>query len=378
VKRKDGERSRVRVRVSDRPDPWIVFTTLLLVLGGLLIVFDTSYFFSQKNFGDGYRMVTKHGVSIVMGGVLMWILSRWRSDSLEQWAKPMFLIAAAAVLLPFAPFIGHCSNGACRWVQVGPLNLQPAEFAKTTFVVYVAACLTRKSHQLRDWRYGLGPTLAVMAVLGVMLLLQPDFGTAALIGLLGFALMFLAGVPAYQLGLLGLGGLVAGGALVVFEPYRMRRFLCFLDPWEEPTGACYQLVQSYRTFGSGGLFGVGVGASMQKSGWLPEAHTDFVFSVIGEEIGLIGAVLVLVCFAVLAYRGFRIAHRHPERFGQILAAGITLAITLQALFNMGVVLGLLPTKGLVLPFLSYGGSSMMVSLACIGILMSLSRELRER
>jgi cell division protein FtsW len=199
-----------------------------------------------------------------------------------------------------------------------------------------------------------------------------------LICVLGGALMFLAGVPFWQLGsLVGLGG-VGIVAAVLLEPYRLKRMLCFLNPDDDPQGACYQLIQSYRTFGSGGLMGIGVGASRQKAGWLPEAHNDFVFAVIGEEAGLVGACVILLLFAVLAYRGFRIAHRHPDAFGQLLAAGVTLAIVLQALINMGVVVGLLPTKGLALPFLSYGGSSTLVSLALIGILMSLSRELRER
>jgi cell division protein FtsW len=217
-----------------------------------------------------------------------------------------------------------------------------------------------------------------MGLLSLILLKQPDFGSAVLIGIIGMLMMFLAGVPFHQLALLSIPALVAVAVLVWLEPYRMGRFLCFLDPGQDPGGACYQVVQSSRTFGSGGVFGRGMGNSVQKTGYLPEAHTDFIFSVIGEELGLIGAVAVLLCFAALAYRGFRIAHRHPDMFGQLLAAGITFALISQALINAGVVLGLLPTKGLVLPFFSYGGSSMIMSLACIGILMSLSRELRER
>jgi len=343
-----------------------------------MFVFDTSYFFSQRTYGDGYRMITKHAVSVVLGGILMVVLSRCRSDSLERIAKPAFLVALGLLLLPLVPGVGSCTKGACRWVNVGPLNVQPAELAKCAFVVYLAAMLTRKGNQLRDWKHGLAPTLAVMVLLGTILLLQPDFGSAVLIGIIGMAMMFLAGVPLWQLALLAVPAGAGAALLVIFEPYRLRRFLCFLDPNEDPGGACYQLVQSYRTFGSGGLSGIGLGNSIQKTGYLPEAHTDFIFSVIGEEMGLVGAFVVLLCFAALAYRGFRVAHRHPERFGQLLAAGLTLALTAQALINMGVVLGLLPTKGLVLPFISYGGSSMMMSLAAIGVLMSLSRELRER
>jgi cell division protein FtsW len=366
------------VRSSDRSDPWIIALTLLFVIIGAMFVLDTTYFFSQRAYGDGYRMVTKHAVSIALGTVFMLVLSRCRSDALERLAQPAFLVAAALLLLPLVPGLGTCTKGACRWITIGPLNIQPAEIAKSAFIVYLAAVLTRKSGQLREWRYGLAPTLAVIAVLDLVLLLQPDFGSAVLIGVIGMSMMFLAGVPLLQLGMLAVPAAAGAALLVALEPYRLKRFLCFLDPSEDPAGACYQLVQSYRTFGSGGVTGVGVGSSVQKAGYLPEAHTDFIFSVVGEEMGLIGAVAVLACFCALAYRGFRVAHRHPDMFGQLLAAGITLAIFSQALINMGVVLGLLPTKGLVLPFLSYGGSSMMMSLASIGVLMSLSRELRER
>lgn len=377
AKRKQ-KRQRLRVRSSDKPDPWIGTLTGLFLIIGLLLVFDTTYWFSEKYFDDGYHMIAKHVVSIALGLVGMFVLSRCRSDLLERYAQPLFVLTAAMLLLPLLPWFGVCSKGACRWVAVGPFNFQPAEFAKVAFVIYVAAALTRKAGHLKDWRYGIGPTLIVIGVVVGFLMMQPDFGTAVLIGAMGIALMFLAGVPTWQLGLLGSAGVGAIAAAVIVEPYRLRRFLCFLDPSEDPAGACYQLIQSYRTFGSGRLTGIGVGASRQKAGWLPEAHNDFVFAVVGEEAGLLGAVVIVVLFGLLAYRGFRIANRHPEMFGQLLAAGVTLALALQALINMGVVVGLLPTKGLALPFLSYGGSSMLVSLALIGILMSLSRELRER
>ena len=376
--RSQASANRIRVRSSDRSDPWIIALTLLFMAIGAMFVLDTTYFFSQRTYGDGYRMVAKHLVSIVIGGILAIGFSRCRSDVMEKLARPALLVAAALLFLPLVPGVGSCTKGACRWVTLGPLNIQPAEIAKTAFVIYMADFLTRRGNELRDWRHGLLPTLATMGALGAILLLQPDFGSAVLIGIIGMVMMFLAGVPLYQLLLISVPAIGGAGLLILFEPYRVRRFLCFLDPEQDPAGACYQVVQSSRTFGSGRVWGEGLGNSIQKTGYLPEAHTDFIFSVIGEEMGLIGAVCVLLCFCLLAYRGFRVAHRHPDMFGQLLAAGVTFALIAQALINMGVVLGLLPTKGLVLPFFSYGGSSMMMSLACIGILMSLSRELRER
>ncbi len=376
---KSSKRStRLRVTAGDKPDPWIVGVTVLLALIGCVFVLDTTFFYSQQYYGDGYSMALRQGAALIAGGGLAWMLSRCRSDRIERWAPGLFAGALLLTVLPLIPGIGHCAKGACRWIDAGPIRMQPSELAKVAFVAYLAATLTRKGTKLRDWRYGLLPTLAVTGVFAALLLKEPDFGTTVLVVALGCAMMFLAGVPLRHL-LLVLVPAVAGAvALVHGDDIRLRRLLCFSDPWEDPTGACYQIVQSYRTFGSGGLAGIGIGASTQKAGWLPEAHTDYVFAVIGEEAGLIGATIVLLCFCLLAYRGFRVAHRHPESFGQLLAAGITLALVSQALFNMGVVLGLLPPKGLVLPFFSYGGSSLLITMAAMGVLMSLSRELRER
>ncbi len=379
AKARQAERkSRIRVRSTDRSDPWIIGSTLLLVFAGLVFVLDTTYFISEQQYGSNYWMLSKHIASVLLGAAAMLVLSRVRSDKVEALATPLLIGSLAFLVAPLVSGIGHCSNGACRWVNLGPVNLQPGEFAKLAFVVYAAATLTRASDKIGDWRYGSGPILGVAALFGTLLLLEPDFGTAAVIFVAAGAMLFLGGIPLWQVGSLGTLGAVGAALLVYLEPYRMQRFVGFMDPWADARGAGYQLAQSFRAFGSGKFVGVGMGGSRQKAGWLPEAHTDFIFSVIGEETGLLGATIILVCFAVLAYRGFRVAHRHPDSFGQMLAGGVTFVIIVQALFNVCVALGLLPTKGMVLPFLSYGGSAMMVTLAMVGLLMSLSRELRER
>ncbi|MBI5503355.1 MAG: putative lipid II flippase FtsW [Deltaproteobacteria bacterium] len=369
---------RLRVRISDRPDPWLFCLVAVLATLGIIFVFDTSYFVSTSDFGDGYRMTVKHGVSALIGVALLYVCSRCPSDFLERKAYWIFGLTLPMLLLTIVPGVGECANGACRWVPLGIFNLQPAEFVKLGFLVAASAWLTRVSDRLRNPIYGMVPVFGVVGVLGVVLLLQPDFGTTALLGVLSLLMLFLGGVPAWQLAgpTVVLSGIA--GFLVYLEPYRVKRLVVFLNPEADPQGVGWQLRQALIAFGSGKVFGQGLGASTQKSGWLPEAHTDFIFSVIGEETGLIGATTIVVLFALLAWRGFRIAHRHSEPFAQLLAAGLTLLITLQAMINMGVVLGLLPTKGIGLPFLSYGGSSMMAFLAASGILLSLSRELRER
>jgi cell division protein FtsW len=365
-------------RANGRADPSLVWLTVLFVTLGILLVFDTTYFRSKMYYDSGFQMLAKHLVSIAMGVALLGVLARRRSATIRLWARPVLALSVLLLLLTHVPGIKHCANGACRWVNLGPLNFQPAELVKLAFVAVVAGHLCSVQKRVAEWRYGVIPVVALMAVLQVVLVLQPDFGTVVLLGALAISLMFLAGVPTLKLGLLCLPLVMAAVMLVQLEPYRLRRFLCFLDPSQDPLGACYQLKQSFRTFASGSYTGIGLGSSLQKSGWLPEAHTDFVFAIVGEEGGLAGACFVLLLFILFVYRGLRIAYRHPEPFGQLLAAGLTLTIAIQVLINMGVVLGLLPTKGLALPFLSYGNSSMLATLASVGILLALSRELRER
>jgi len=378
VARKSTGRRGARVTVTDRADPWIVWTTLILVAIGTVFVFDTSYFFSSHNYDDSFRMFFKHLISVGIGVVLAVGLSRCRSDTIE--AKAPYVVGLAVVLLvaTLIPGIGACAKGACRWIDFGIIRFQPAELAKLGFVAFAAAILTRFGDKLRRPVYGMVPIVATMGIFALLLIKQPDFGTTALIGFIGVALMFLAGVPFWQVSILGVIMSMGLGVLVWIEPYRMQRLMAFFDPSSDPKGTGWQLSNALIAFGSGMITGQGLGASTQKSGYLPEAHTDFIFSVIGEEVGLLGGLFVLACFVALAWRGFRVAYRHPDRFGQILAAGITLVIVIQAMLNMGVVLGMLPTKGIGLPYVSYGGSSMIMFLAMTGVLLSLSRELRER
>ncbi len=372
-----GERVSAYVTRTDRVDPWIGWITAVLVVCGSIFVFDTSYFFSSYNYDDSLRMFWKHLFSIGMGIVLAVLASRARSETLERYALPICGLAALLLALSITPGVGACAKGACRWIDLKVLRFQPAEFAKVGFVIFAASVLTRFSDKLKWPQYGMLPVLGMVGVFGALLLKQPDFGTTALLGIIGVSLMFLAGVPAWQV--LGLGAVMGkvGYELVKLEPYRMKRLLAFMDPTADPKGIGWQLNNALIAFGSGQVAGQGLGASTQKSGYLPEAHTDFIFSVIGEETGLLGGLFVLLCFGLLAWRGFRVAYKHPARFGQILAAGLTLLIVLQAMINMGVVLGLLPTKGIGMPYISYGGSSMMIFLAMTGMLLALSRELRD-
>ena len=283
----------------------------------------------------------------------------------------MSMVTTYALVL--VPGLGVTHGGARRWIGFGPFSLQPSEFAKTVVVLYLAHSLARKRDRMGDFTVGVLPHLVVVGVCVLLVAAQPDFGTAVILVLVLVFMLWGGGArPAHLIGLVLAAAPVVGVALV-HAPYRWRRILAFLDPWRYSQDIAFQLVQSLIAFGSGGITGVGLGESQQKMFFLPEAHTDFIFSLIGEELGVCGALLVLALFAVVGVRGFRIALRHPDSFGSMLAFGVTLVILLEAVVNVGVVMGLLPTKGLALPFLSYGGSALISTLVQIGILASLSR-----
>jgi cell division protein FtsW len=277
------------------------------------------------------------------------------------------------LLLVLTPGIGAERGGARRWIALGGFSLQPSEFVKLGMVLFLARWISRHREAMPRFASGVLPALLCVGVCSALMLGQPDFGTAVILGLLLLLMLFVGGARPAHIGALVLCGAIATIAAVHLAPYRMRRLLAFMHPWEHSQDAGFQLVQSLIAFGSGGLSGVGLGQSEQKMLFLPEAHTDFIFALVGEELGLIGAVVVLVLFAVVAVRGFRIAVRHSDSFASLLAFGLTAVLVLSAVVNVGVVLGMLPTKGLPLPFLSYGGSALLATMLEVGLLAGLSR-----
>jgi cell division protein FtsW len=282
------------------------------------------------------------------------------------------MASVVALALVLIPGIGLERGGARRWLGLGGFSLQPSELTKLAVVLFLARALSRKRDQLRQ----ISSVLSILAVVGLcagLILLQPDFGTATILCALVYLMLFVAGAHPLHLAGLGVAGAAALGLLATLAEYRMRRLLCFLDPWADSQGCGFQLVQSLIAVGSGGATGVGLGQSRQKMFYLPEAHTDFIFSLVGEELGLVGALCVLALFGLIAVRGFRVASRHPDPFASLLAFGLTLMVVLSAVVNVGVVLGLLPTKGLPLPFVSYGGSALLGAMIAAGMLAALSR-----
>jgi cell division protein FtsW len=277
------------------------------------------------------------------------------------------------LLLVLIPPIGQAINGTRRWIRLGPVSFQPAELAKLALVFYLASFLARNQERLDDLRRGLLPPLLVGGLFAGLVFVQPDLGNCLTLVALTFGLLYLAGSPVRYLGWALAPALPLLVVAIAMAPYRLRRITAFWDPWADPRGSGFQIIQSWLAFGNGGLFGQGIGASRQKLFYLPESHTDFIFAVIGEELGFLGAAAFVALFAVLIWRGLRIGLRTSDPFGSYLALGITLLIATQTLVNLGVVTGLLPTKGLPLPFISFGGSALSMTMLSTGVLLNISQ-----
>lgn len=357
-------------------DLWLLGAVLGLLGLGVVMVFDASYFLGAERFGDAYALIRRQAMFIAMSAAIAFGLSKVEPQTLRRFAYPALLTTLGLLVLVLIPGIGQIRGGARRWISLGLFAFEPSELMKPVFVLYLAQSLSRKQDRMGSFSFGVLPHLVMMIVPILLFLLQPDFGASAVLAVVTLAMLFAGGAKLLQLAALGLAGLPPAIALVWHSPYRWQRITAFLDPWHDARGNGFQLVQSFLAFGSGGVMGTGLGNGKQKLFYLPEGHTDFIFSLIGEELGLIGAVVVLVCFGVLALRGFRIATRSRDTFSRLLAFGLTFLIVGQAILNVSVATGLLPTKGMPLPLVSYGGSAMMAAGIEVGILLALSREAR--
>jgi cell division protein FtsW len=347
---------------------------LLLVTLGVVMVLSASSVVAFEAYGNSYAVFKKQLVWAGVGVALMLAVSRVDYRRWRRLAAPLMVVTVLLLLWvvvhPGAVEVG----GSTRWIEIGGgLRMQPSELAKLALLLFCADVLTRKARLLGDLRHMLVPVLPALLLLGALVMLQPDLGTTLLLSAIAFGLLFLAGTPLRVLGTTTALGLAAGFQLIMSADYRRRRFLSFLDPGADPQNAGYHVIQSQLAFGSGGLFGVGLGASRQKWSYVPNAHTDFIFAIIGEELGLVGTLGVVGLFVVFAYAGVRIARRAPDPFGRYLAGGITIWIVVTAVVNMGAVVGSLPITGVPLPLVSFGGSSMLVLLTALGMLLNVAR-----
>jgi cell division protein FtsW len=359
-----------------QPDYWLLTIILIMVMFGTVMVFSSSFAIGvREEGGDGYYFLTRHLVYLIVGLAGMLIAMSidyhvWQKLALPGLLLVMAVLAAMVIFPTIAPEVW----GASRWVQIGPVTFQPSEFAKLALVLYLASWLASKGMRIREFNYGLIPFAVLMGLLVGLVMLQPDLGTSLLLTGIGLSMFLVAGANLLHLGLVTAIGGSAFLALALTASYRRDRILVFLNPDADLRNLGWQLAQAKLAIGSGGLFGVGLGASYQKFAWLPAAHHDAIFAVIAEELGLMGAGFVLMLFIMLAWRGYRVAMRAPDSFGSLVAVGIVTWMIFQAAINIGGITTTIPFTGIPIPFISYGGSSLVVSLVAMGILLNVSRQ----
>lgn len=355
-------------------DPILLISVLLLLGIGLVAVYSASSILAEARFGDHYFYLKRQAVFCLFG-ILLMIAAKNINYLVYRKLVYVFLgLSLLLLVLLLIPGLGFKVGGAQRWFRFGFVSLQPSEAAKLSLAIFMAYSMSKNVDQMSTFLNGLLPHLLVGSIFVALILLQPDLGTAVILGMWMLILLFVGGIHLGQLFLLmGLTTPIVF-YLISQSAYRLNRWWAFLNPWEDPQGFGFQIIHSFLAFGSGGLFGVGLGKSKQKLFYLPEPHTDFVAAIIAEEAGFIGISVLIILFALIVIRGIKIALKAPELFGTYLALAISCMLAVQVIVNMGVVMALLPTKGLTLPFVSYGGSSLVISLLGMGILMNISRK----
>jgi len=356
-----------------RFDWWLLGGTVGLIALGLLAMFSASYSLADEDYGNQLHFVTRQLVGLGMGlvGSAVVFALPWRILKSSVWfayAGTLFLL-----LLVFSP-MGYGANGAHRWVDFGVINLQPSEYAKITLILVLARFLHKNEGRLSDLTGVVLPALGIAFPVLVLVLVEPDFGSTVLLAGITGLMLFLAGMAKRWIALLGAVGSLAMAAIAVLEPYRIKRLVSFLDPFAQIEGDGYQVIQAWIALATGGIWGSGLGSGVAQRGFLPEAHTDFISAVLGEELGVAGWVGMIALFVLVIWRGAHISARAPDLFGHLVGMGVTTLLAWQAIINLGVVVGWLPAKGLVLPFMSYGASAIVVHVLCVGFLLRIGME----
>ena len=352
-------------------DLGLLFPVLLLVGMGIVMVYSASSALAIKKFGSGYFFLQKQAMFSLIGIVVLVVFSYIPFRLYRVLVYPVLAAAIAMLVAVVFSGLGVTAGGSARWLQLGPVQFQPSELARLALVIYMAYSMSKKGEQLRDFYVGFLPHFLVLGLFTGLLLVQPDFGSIVIFAALTWIMLFVGGCRITHL--LSVIVVLAPMAwlFMTHAEYRVKRLMSFMDPWQYPADEGYQIVHSLMAFGTGGITGVGIGKGYQKLFYLPEPHTDFIFSVVGEELGLIGVMTVILLYGIMLMRGIRIARHAQDRFGSLMAMGITVTLGLQVCIHMGVALGMLPTKGLTLPFLSYGGTSLLINMAAVGIMMNI-------
>lgn len=355
------------------PDFILLFTIIALVLSGLIMILSASSVKAEQLFSNSYYFFQNQLKYLAIALVLAAVTYKLKYKKLKELAPYFLLISLGTLILVLIPGIGRMAGGSRRWLPLGPISFQPSVLAKLTIVIYLAAYIEKNKDKMNKLKKGIFPPLAVVGIISGLILMEPDLGTAVTLAAISATMIFVGGIKISTFIILGIISFLLSLAAILTEPYRRERLLIFLNPWQDPLDSGYHIIQSLLALGSGGLFGVGAGNSHQKFLYLPEPGTDFIFAVLGEEFGLIGTLFIVSLYFLLAWRGLKIATRVNDTFGSMLAVGITSMIIIQALINMAVVTSLIPVTGITLPLISYGGSSLVINLVALALLLNISR-----
>ena len=366
---KDPEKKRKNRREFDVT---ILILTVTLTCFGILMVYSSSSLMALRDYGDSLHFLKRQSVFALTGIGIMWVAMHINYNVWRKLAIPLLIISTVLLAAVFIPGVGSTAGGAVRWIRLPGFSFQPSEAAKVALIFYLAHSATKKEDRIKDFKYGYIPYMCVLMVWLLLMLAQRDLGGAAIMAIVTALMLLIAGTRWRYLFFSAVAIIPAGIATVMAKEYRMKRIMAFIDPWDDPLGAGFQIIQSWMGFGLGGLFGAGLGEGEQKRFYLPEAHTDFIFSVVGEELGFITVVVLICMYLILVIKGMRVSMQAADGFGRLTAFGISLLLGMQAFANMAVVMGVVPNKGLVLPFLSYGGSSLLCTLFSMGVLLNIS------
>lgn len=351
----------------------LLLAVILISLFGLLMIYSSSNIWAEYKYNDPYKYLKSQAIFLIIGYILMIIISKFPYQNYKKLANIIFLICTIMLILVLIPGIGSIRNGSRSWFGIGSLGLQPSEFTKLGLIIFTSKYLANNTKELKDIKKGVLPILGVLFLIFGLIMLEPDFGTGVVIVMTIIVLLFISGVKInffIKIGILGLLGVII---LILIAPYRLERIISFINPWTDPLGSGFQIIQSLYAIGPGGLLGLGLGNSIQKHFYLPEPQTDFIFAIISEEFGFLGVLIISTLFITIIYSGLKISMRCQDNFGKFLAFGITFGLAFQTILNLMVVVGLLPVTGVTLPFLSYGGSSLLISLINIGILLNIDK-----
>lgn len=351
----------------------LLLAVILISLFGLLMIYSSSNIWAEYKYNDPYKYLKSQAIFLIIGYILMIIISKFPYQNYKKLANIIFLTCTIMLILVLIPGIGTVRNGSRSWFGIGSLGLQPSEFTKLGLIIFTSKYLANNTKELKDIKKGVLPILGVLLLIFGLIMLEPDFGTGVVIIMTIIVLLFVSGVKMnffIKIGILGLIGIIV---LILIAPYRLERIVSFINPWTDPLGSGFQIIQSLYAIGPGGLLGLGFGNSIQKHFYLPEPQTDFIFAIISEEFGFLGVLIVATLFITIIYSGLKISMKCQDNFGKFLAFGITFGLAFQTILNLMVVVGLLPVTGVTLPFLSYGGSSLLISLINMGILLNIDK-----